>query len=105
LDVDDGAHDLADAAELFAHRPHLLAGATPCAAEPVQSIELVPLMMSSSSEVIAAWRARLYCRVRLPIIWLAFLVAESMAVMRAPCSPARLSSRIVSSRAAKTSGT
>ena len=43
-------------------------------------------MISISSVVIAAWRARLYWRVSFKIISLAFLVAASMAVMRAPSS-------------------
>lgn len=43
-------------------------------------------MISISSLVIAAWRARLYWSVSLPIMSLAFLVAESIAVMRAPNS-------------------
>jgi hypothetical protein len=47
-----------------------------------------PPMISMSSVVIAAWRARLYCKVSLLIISEAFLVAESMAVMRAPSSDA-----------------
>ena len=45
-------------------------------------------MISISSVVIAAWRARLYCSVSRSIISDAFLVAESMAVMRAPSSEA-----------------
>ncbi len=49
---------------------------------------LAPPMISISSVVIAAWRARLYCRVSLPIISSAFLVAASIAVMRAPSSEA-----------------
>ncbi len=47
-----------------------------------------PPMISMSSVVIAAWRARLYCRVSFEIISLAFFVAESIAVMRAPSSDA-----------------
>ena len=43
-------------------------------------------MISISSLVIAAWRALLYWSVSDRIISLAFLVAESMAVMRAPSS-------------------
>ena len=35
-----------------------------------------------------SWRALLYWMVSTPIISLAFLVAASMAVIRAPCSPA-----------------
>jgi len=49
---------------------------------------LAPPMISISSVVIAAWRARLYCSVSRSIISDAFLVAESMAVMRAPSSEA-----------------
>ena len=45
-----------------------------------------PPMISISSLVMAAWRARLYCSVSVEIISLAFLVAESIAVMRAPNS-------------------
>lgn len=47
-----------------------------------------PPMISISSVVIAAWRARLYCKVRAEIMSLAFLVAESIAVIRAPSSEA-----------------
>src|SRR5262249_24541885 len=52
-----------------------------------------PPMISISSLVMAAWRARLYVRVSLSIASLAFLVAESMAVMRAPNSEAIDSSK------------
>ena len=45
-----------------------------------------PPMISISSLVIAACLARLYWRVRSPIISFAFFVAASMAVMRAPSS-------------------
>ncbi len=47
-----------------------------------------PPTMSSSSLVIRSWRALLYWIVRMSIISLAFLVAASIAVMRAPYSPA-----------------
>lgn len=50
-----------------------------------------PPMISISSFVIAAWRARLYCSVRRPIISFALRVAASIAVMRAPSSLAWLS--------------
>ena len=52
-----------------------------------------PPTISISSLVIAAWRARLYCERQLTIISLAFLVAFSIAVMRAPNSEAIDSSR------------
>ena len=42
--------------------------------------------ISINSRVIEAWRARFICNVNEPIIFAALLVAESMAVMRAPCS-------------------
>ncbi len=41
-----------------------------------------PPMISISSVVIAAWRARLYCSVSFAIMSRAFFVAESIAVMR-----------------------
>jgi hypothetical protein len=44
--------------------------------------------MSSSSLVIFSWRALLYWIDKISIISLAFLVAASIAVMRAPYSPA-----------------
>ena len=49
---------------------------------------LAPPMISINSVVIAACRARLYCRVSRSMISDAFFVAESMAVMRAPNSDA-----------------
>lgn len=49
---------------------------------------LAPPMISISSVVIAACLARLYCSVNRSIISEAFLVAESIAVMRAPSSEA-----------------
>src|SRR5207249_1368901 len=51
-----------------------------------------PLTISINSLVMAAWRARLYSRESRPMISVAFLVAESIAVMRAPCSLASDSS-------------
>src|SRR5919201_4382233 len=74
LDVDDGADDLDDLALTHASAPCLSASAPPT--------------MSSSSFVIFSWRALLYWMVRTSIISLAFLVAASMAVIRAPYSPA-----------------
>src|SRR5262245_14031518 len=47
-----------------------------------------PPTMSRSSLVMRSWRALLYWMVSTSIISLAFLVAASMAVMRAPYSPA-----------------
>src|SRR5262249_26509977 len=54
-----------------------------------------PPMISSSSLVMAACRARLYCSVYLPIISAAFLVALSIAVICAPKNDA------IDSRAAR----
>src|SRR6266478_5694252 len=51
-----------------------------------------PETISISSLVIDAWRARLYWSESRPIISLALLVAESIAVIRAPCSDASDSS-------------
>jgi len=51
-----------------------------------------PPMISISSLVMAAWRARLKSSVSLSIMSLALFVAASMAVMRAPCSDATDSS-------------
>jgi hypothetical protein len=47
-----------------------------------------PVMISTSSFVMAAWRPRLYCIWRVPIMSLAFLDALSMAFRRALCSHA-----------------
>ncbi|GAF25605.1 transcriptional regulators [Moorella thermoacetica Y72] len=52
-----------------------------------------PATISRISLVMAAWRARLKDRVNLSIISAAFLVALSMAVIRAPCSLALASRR------------
>src|SRR6266446_1271127 len=78
LDVDDRPDDLDDLSHTHAFAP-LSASAPPT--------------MSSSSLVIFSWRALLYWIVRTSIISLAFVVAASMAVMRAPCSPAADSMR------------
>src|SRR5690242_5905393 len=74
LDVDDGPDDLDDLSRTHASAPCLSASAPPT--------------MSSSSLVIFSWRALLYWIVRISIMSFAFLVAASMAVMRAPYSPA-----------------
>src|SRR5207248_8904356 len=74
LHVDHGSDDLDDLSVAHASAPCLRASAPPT--------------MSSSSLVIFSWRALLYWIVRTSIISLAFLVAASMAVMRAPYSPA-----------------
>jgi len=47
-----------------------------------------PPMISMSSLVIAAWRARLYCSVRRAMASFALRVAESIAVICAPKKPA-----------------
>jgi hypothetical protein len=47
------------------------------------------------SLVIAAWRTRLYVRVRRSMTSFAFLVAASIAVIRAACSEADDSRRIL----------
>src|SRR5688572_30627345 len=52
-----------------------------------------PDTISISSFVMTAWRVRLYVSDRLAIMSEALLVAFSMALMRAPCSLATLSSR------------
>src|SRR2546425_1991261 len=75
LDVDHRADDLDDLPLNHASAPCLSASAPPT--------------ISSNSLVIFSWRALLYWIVRTSIISLAFLVAASMAVMRAPYSPAR----------------
>src|SRR5262249_56912324 len=75
LDVDDRPDDLDDLPRAHASAPCLSASAPPT--------------MSSSSLVIFSWRALLYWIVRTSIISFAFLVAASMAVMRAPYSPAK----------------
>src|SRR5207247_108047 len=74
LDVDDRPDDLDDLPRAHASAPCLSASAPPT--------------MSSSSLVIFSWRALLYWIVRISIMSFAFLVAASMAVMRAPYSPA-----------------
>src|SRR5207248_10500237 len=74
LHVDDRADHLNDLSLAHASAPCFSASAPPT--------------MSSSSLVIFSWRALLYWIVRTSIISLAFLVAASMAVMRAPYSPA-----------------
>src|SRR5262249_27547309 len=75
LDVDHRTDDLDDLPLTHAPAPCLSASAPPT--------------MSSNSLVIFSWRALLYWMVRTSIISLAFLVAASMAVIRAPYSPAR----------------
>src|SRR5262245_46234661 len=74
LDVDDRPDDLDDFPRAHASAPCLRASAPPT--------------MSSSSLVIFSWRALLYWIVRTSIISFAFFVAASIAVMRAPYSPA-----------------
>src|SRR5207237_218745 len=74
LDVDDRTDDLDDLPRAHASAPCSSASAPPT--------------MSSSSLVIFSWRALLYWIVRISIMSLAFLVAASMAVIRAPYSPA-----------------
>src|SRR5262249_33521083 len=72
LHVDHGPDDLDDLSVTHASAPCLRASAPP--------------MMSSGSLVIFSWRALLYWIVRTLMMSLAFFVAASMAVMRAPCS-------------------
>ena len=52
-----------------------------------------PPTISLISVVIEAWRTRLYVRVRVEMIAVAFSVAECMALRRAPCSAAAESIR------------
>ena len=54
-----------------------------------------PPIMSNSSEVIACWRALLYASVSCSISSSALSVATCIAITRAECSAARLSSRAV----------
>src|SRR5437773_1888256 len=79
LDVHHGPDDLDDLPDVHASAPCLRASAPPT--------------MSSSSLVIFSWRALLYWMVRTSIISFAFFVAASIAVIRAPYSPARDSMR------------
>src|SRR6516225_9790308 len=90
LDVDNGAKNLGDfpRAHNLETSNNLLVF-TPLPSSPVArekelgsyfSASAVPTI-SINSRVIDAWRARFICRVRLPIILDALLVAESMAVM------------------------
>src|SRR2546425_104764 len=74
LHVDDRPDDLHDLPRAHASAPCLRASAPPT--------------MSSSSLVIFSWRALLNWIVRTSIISFAFFVAASIAVMRAPYSPA-----------------
>src|SRR5437867_1558854 len=79
LHVDDRPDDLHDLPRAHASAPCLRGSAPPT--------------MSSSSLVIFSWRALLYWIVRTSIISFAFFVAASIAVMRAPYSPASDSKR------------
>src|SRR6266850_5390334 len=79
LHVDDRPDDLHDLPRAHASAPCLRASAPPT--------------MSSSSLVIFSWRALLNWIVKTSIISLAFFVAASIAVMRAPYSPASDSMR------------
>src|SRR4029453_11575523 len=80
-DVDHRADDLNDAS----HRVGRIIGSSH-GCYPLRAS--APPMISSSSLVIAAWRARLYWRVSRPIISPALRVALSIALMRAPSSDA-----------------
>src|SRR5205823_4813284 len=88
--VDGLADDVEDAAERFfadRNRDRRAGVQHAHASAPCLSASAPPTM-SSSSLVIFSWRALLYWMVRMSIISFAFLVAASMAVMRAPYSPA-----------------
>ena len=82
LHVDDGPDHLDDVSLSHAW---FLSSSQPSALARSAS---APPTMSSSSLVIRSCRALLYWMVRSPIISWAFLLAASIAVMRAPCSPA-----------------
>ena len=85
LHVHHRAHHLGDAALLvaFRHGVHGIHSNHSASA---------PEMISISSLVIMAWRVRLYCSVSLSITSPALRVAESMALILAPISPATFSS-------------
>src|SRR5512143_3997957 len=86
LHVHHRADDLGDLAALNVRRGHVCLSGSYLSAS-------APLTISMSSFVTAAWRARLYWRGSIEIISSAFFVADSMALMRAPCSEAADSRR------------
>src|SRR5262245_58412185 len=111
LDVDDRPDDLNDLARAHASAPSITGSSRPrrpqlallrllarrCRGPPQLPLPCLsasaPPTMSSSSLVIFSWRALLNWIVRTSIISLAFFVAASIAVMRAPYSPASDSMR------------
>src|SRR5215510_8798771 len=116
LHVDDRPDDLNDLARAHASAPLFIAAPRPAGPSPATACiahcrslarlgrgrpqlslpcfrASAPPTMSSSSLVIFSWRALLNWIVRTSIISLAFFVAASIAVMRAPYSPASDSMR------------
>src|SRR5262245_41756585 len=88
LHIDARAHHLGDVADLVAGG---LGRSIHVVTFLVDQSASAPEMISISSFVIIAWRVRLYCNVSRSITSPAFRVAESIAVMRAPCSEAAFS--------------
>jgi hypothetical protein len=80
LDVHRRADDLEDLADVLAARAHEVSHCYFSAS--------APPTISASSLVMAAWRARLRCRISAEIRSVALREAEPMATMRAPCSEA-----------------
>src|SRR5712671_1398111 len=78
---------------IFEHCPSVAAALASCLCRVSHQIASAPEIISISSLVIIAWRLRLYCNVRRSITSPALRVAESIALMRAPCSDAAFSRR------------
>ena len=91
IGVNDGANDLDDGSGVAHGREGLVFG---CDLKTDHSIAFMAVVISRSSEVMAAWRSLLYSSVSSLMNFFALSVAAFMATIRAECSEARDSTSI-----------